>query len=166
MIGAQVSVQQQQKITSYVEIGRNEGAECLIGGERASVDGEFKDGYHFEPTVLKGHNKVRVLQEEIFGPVLAVTAFKDEAEALRIANDTLYGLVAGVWTRDAGRAYGLGRAIKAGVCLDQLLPPLPGRRERLQGLRHRPGDTQDDAGHHSQVKNLLVSYSPKPLGLF
>jgi len=114
MIGPQVSAQQLEKISRYVTIGMDEGAECLIGGHRAKVGGEFADGYYFEPTVLKGHNKMRVFQEEIFGPVLAVTTFKDEADALAIANDTLYGLGAGVWTRDGSRAYRMGRAIKAG----------------------------------------------------
>jgi len=100
-LGPQVSAQQIEKIASYVDIGRNEGAEVLIGGQRARVDGaEFADGYYFQPTVLKGDNKMRVFQEEIFGPVLAVTTFTDDADALAIANDTLYGLGAGVWTRD------------------------------------------------------------------
>ena len=114
MIGAQVSTSQLEKIEGYVKIGRDEGAEVLIGGERAQVDGELAGGYYFEPTVLKGHNGMRVFQEEIFGPVLAVTTFKDEAEALAIANDTMYGLGAGVWTRDGARAFRMGRAIKAG----------------------------------------------------
>jgi aldehyde dehydrogenase len=100
-LGPQVSAQQIEKIASYVEIGRNEGAEVLIGGERTNLDGEFADGYFFQPTVLKGDNRMRVFQEEIFGPVLAVTTFKDDAEALAIANDTLYGLGAGVWTATA-----------------------------------------------------------------
>ena len=114
-LGPQVSAQQMDKIASYVDIGRNEGAEVLIGGQRARVDGaEFADGYYFQPTVLKGDNKMRVFQEEIFGPVLAVTTFTDDADALAIANDTLYGLGAGVWTRDGTRAYKMGRGIKAG----------------------------------------------------
>ncbi|HMK63767.1 MAG TPA: aldehyde dehydrogenase family protein, partial [Acidimicrobiales bacterium] len=114
MIGAQVSTQQLEKISSYVDIGRQEGAEVLIGGEQAHMDGELAGGYYYKPTVLKGSNEMRVFQEEIFGPVLAVTTFRDEAEAVRIANDTLYGLGAGVWTRDGSRAYRMGRAIKAG----------------------------------------------------
>ena len=114
MIGPQVSAQQLAKISSYVDIGKAEGAEVLIGGKRAMVEGEFADGYFFEPTVLKGHNKMRVFQEEIFGPVLAVTTFTDDADALAIANDTLYGLGAGVWTRDGNRAYRMGRKIQAG----------------------------------------------------
>ena len=114
MIGAQVSTAQLEKIESYVQIGLEEGAELLIGGQRNVLDGELAGGYYFEPTVFKGHNKMRIFQEEIFGPVLAVTTFKDEAEALEIANDTLYGLGAGVWTRDTSTAFRMGRAIKAG----------------------------------------------------
>jgi len=114
MIGPQVSAQQLQKIASYVDIGRQEGAECLIGGRQAKLDGELEGGYYYEPTVLKGNNRMRVFQEEIFGPVLAVTTFTDEADAVRLANDTLYGLGAGVWTRDGNLAYRMGRAIKAG----------------------------------------------------
>jgi aldehyde dehydrogenase len=114
MIGPQVSAQQLAKVSSYVEIGRAEGAEVLIGGHRAEIGGEFAGGYFYQPTVLKGHNKMRVFQEEIFGPVLAVTTFRDQAEAIEIANDTLYGLGAGVWTRDGDRAFRVGRAIKAG----------------------------------------------------
>ena len=116
MIGPQVSQAQLEKIESYVEIGLEEGAELLCGGKRHVADGEFAGGYYYEPTVLKGHNAMRVFQEEIFGPVLAVTTFKDEAEALRIANDTPYGLGAGVWTRDMSRAFRMGRGIQAGAC--------------------------------------------------
>ena len=114
MIGPQVSAQQLAKVSSYVEIGRGEGAEVLIGGQRAEIGSEFAGGYFYQPTVLRGHNKMRVFQEEIFGPVLAVTTFRDEAEAIEIANDTLYGLGAGVWTRDGSRAFRVGRAIQAG----------------------------------------------------
>ena len=114
MIGPQVSAQQLAKVSSNVDIGRAEGAEVLIGGKRAEIGGEFAGGYFYQPTVLKGHNKMRVFQEEIFGPVLAVTTFRDETDAIEIANDTLYGLGAGVWTRDGSRAFRVGRAIKAG----------------------------------------------------
>ena len=109
-----MSIAQLEKITKYVEIGKSEGAELLIGGKRAVMPGELAGGYYFEPTVFKGHNKMRIFQEEIFGPVLSVTTFKDEAEALEIANDTVYGLGAGVWTRDGSLAYRMGRGIKAG----------------------------------------------------
>ncbi|GAB1537302.1 aldehyde dehydrogenase family protein [Geovibrio sp. ADMFC3] len=168
MVGPQVSVQQIEKITSYVEIGKQEGAECLIGGKRNNLSGEFSGGYYFEPTVLRGNNKMRVFQEEIFGPVLAVTTFKDEAEALEIANDTLYGLGAGVWTRDGSRAYRMGRAIKAGRVWTNCYHLYPagaafggykisgiGRENHLMMLEH-----------YTQTKNLLVSYSPNALGFF
>jgi aldehyde dehydrogenase len=113
-IGPQVSKAQLEKIESYVEIGRQEGAELLIGGERSHLGGELEEGFYFQPTVLKGTNDMRIFQEEIFGPVLAVTTFRDEAEALELANDTMYGLGAGVWTRDTSRAFRMGRGIKAG----------------------------------------------------
>ncbi len=167
-LGAQVSAQQLEKIASYVEIGRNEGAEVLIGGERANVDSEFADGYYFQPTVLKGHNKMRVFQEEIFGPVLAVTTFKDDAEALEIANDTLYGLGAGVWTRDGSRAYTMGRKIKAGRVWTNCYHEYPAGAAfggyKISGIGRENHRMMLD--HYSQTKNLLVSYSTKPLGLF
>ena len=120
---------------------------CLIGGARPSFAGELASGYYVQPTVFAGHNKMRIFQEEIFGPVFSVTTFEDEAEALAIANDTLYGLGAGVWTRDGNRAYRMGRAIQAGPRVDQLLPPLSGPRRvrRLQAVGHRPREPQDDA---------------------
>ncbi|WP_292312869.1 aldehyde dehydrogenase, partial [Marivivens sp.] len=114
MVGAQASQEQQDKIMSYLQIGRDEGAEVLVGGDAARFNGDIANGFYVQPTVLKGHNKMRVFQEEIFGPVVSVTTFKDEAEALQIANDTMYGLGAGVWTRDATRCYRFGRAIEAG----------------------------------------------------
>ncbi len=114
MMGAQASNEQMEKILSYLEIGKSEGAECLIGGERNMLEGDLAEGYYIQPTIFKGHNKMRIFQEEIFGPVLSVTTFKTEEEALEIANDTLYGLGAGVWTRDMNRAYRFGRAIEAG----------------------------------------------------
>ncbi len=114
MMGAQASKEQLTKILSYLDIGRQEGAQVLVGGEQARFKGELEGGYYVQPTVFKGHNKMRIFQEEIFGPVLSVTTFKDEAEALAIANDTLYGLGAGVWSRDGNVAYRMGRAIKAG----------------------------------------------------
>jgi aldehyde dehydrogenase len=168
MIGPQVSAQQLAKIASYVEIGKGEGAEVLIGGHRTEVGGEFADGYFFEPTVLKGHNKMRVFQEEIFGPVLAVTTFTDEADALSIANDTLYGLGAGVWTRDGSRAYRMGRAIKAGRvwtnCYHQYPAGAAFGGYKISGVGRETHKMMLD--HYSQTKNLLVSYGTKPLGLF
>jgi len=168
MLGPQNSAQQLEKITSYVGIGREEGAEVLIGGRRASIGGEFADGYFYEPTVLRGHNKMRVFQEEIFGPVLAVTTFTDEAEALAIANDTLYGLGAGVWTRDGDRAYRMGRAIKAGRvwtnCYHQYPAGAAFGGYKISGVGRENHKMMLE--HYSQTKNLLVSYSTKPLGLF
>jgi len=167
-LGPQVSAQQIEKIASYVEIGRNEGAEVLIGGERTNLGGEFADGYFFQPTVLKGDNRMRVFQEEIFGPVLAVTTFTDDAEALAIANDTLYGLGAGVWTRDGTRAYKMGRAIKAGRvwtnCYHQYPAGAAFGGYKISGIGRENHRMMLD--HYSETKNLLVSYDPKPLGLF
>ena len=168
MMGPQVSKQQIDKIASYVEIGRGEGAEVLIGGNRATVDEEFADGYFFEPTVLKGDNSMRVFQEEIFGPVLAVTTFKDDEEALEIANDTLYGLGAGVWTRDGKRAYKMGRKIKAGRVWTNCYHAYPAGAAfggyKISGLGRENHRMMLD--HYSQTKNLLVSYSDQPLGFF
>ncbi len=168
MMGPQVSAQQLEKVSSYVDIGISEGAEVLIGGHRPDIGGEFAGGYFFEPTVLKGHNKMRVFQEEIFGPVLAVTTFTDEADALAIANDTLYGLGAGVWTRDGARAYRMGRAIKAGRvwtnCYHQYPAGAAFGGYKISGVGRETHKMMLD--HYSQTKNLLVSYSSKPLGLF
>ena len=105
MLGAQASSEQVQKILSYIDIGKQEGAELLTGGSRPTMGPGLSDGFYIQPTVFRGHNKMRLFQEEIFGPVLAVTTFKDEAEALHMANDTLYGLGAGLWSRDANRCY-------------------------------------------------------------
>ncbi|MBN9611045.1 MAG: aldehyde dehydrogenase [Actinobacteria bacterium 69-20] len=167
-LGPQVSAQQLEKIASYVQIGRDEGAEVLIGGQRAEIPGEFAEGYFFQPTVLKGHNKMRVFQEEIFGPVLAVTTFTDEADALSIANDTLYGLGAGVWTRDGSRAYRMGRAIKAGRvwtnCYHQYPAGAAFGGYKISGIGRENHRMMLE--HYSQTKNLLVSYSSKPMGLF
>ncbi len=167
-LGPQVSQAQLDKIASYVAIGRDEGAEVLIGGERAKIAGEFEHGYYFEPTVLRGDNKMRVFQEEIFGPVLAVTTFTDEADALAIANDTLYGLGAGVWTRDGSRAYRMGRGIKAGRvwtnCYHQYPAGAAFGGYKISGIGRENHRMMLD--HYSQTKNLLVSYSDEPLGLF
>ncbi len=168
MIGPQVSKQQIEKIASYVAIGRGEGCEVLIGGNRATVDDEHADGYYFEPTVLKGDNKMRVFQEEIFGPVLAVTTFATDEEALEIANDTLYGLGAGVWTRDGNRAYKMGRKIKAGRVWTNCYHAYPAGAAfggyKISGVGRENHRMMLD--HYSQTKNLLVSYSDQPLGFF
>ena len=167
-LGAQVSTAQLEKITRYVKIGLDEGAKLLTGGHRNVLPGELAEGYYFEPTVLKGHNKMRIFQEEIFGPVLAVTTFKDEAEALEIANDTMYGLGAGVWTRDQGLAYRMGREIKAGRvwtnCYHLYPAGAPFGGYKASGVGRENHKMMLD--HYTQTKNLLVSYSPKPLGFF
>jgi aldehyde dehydrogenase len=167
-IGAQVSQGQLAKIEGYVQIGRDEGAELLIGGERNHLYGDLAQGYYYKPTVLKGHNQMRVFQEEIFGPVLAVTTFKDEAEALAIANDTMYGLGAGVWTRDMSRAYRMGRAIKAGRVWTNCYHLYPAHAAfggyKVSGVGRENHRMMLD--HYSQTKCLLVSYDAKPLGLF
>jgi aldehyde dehydrogenase len=168
MMGPQVSAQQLKTITDYVGIGLAEGATCLAGGHRAVVEAPFTDGYFFEPTVLAGHNGMRVFQEEIFGPVLAVTTFTDEADAVRIANDTEYGLGAGVWTRDGSRAYRMGRAIKAGRVWTNCYHHYPAGAAfggyKVSGIGRENHRMMLE--HYSQTKNLLVSYSSKPLGLF
>jgi aldehyde dehydrogenase len=168
MIGAQVSVAQLEKIENYVAIGVNEGAEVLIGGHRPTLDTRLAGGYYFQPTVLKGHNKMRVFQEEIFGPVLAVTTFKDEQEALEIANDTLYGLGAGVWTRDGNRAFRMGRAIKAGRVWTNCYHQYPAHAAfggyKTSGVGRENHRMMLD--HYSQTKCLLVSYDPNPMGFF
>ena len=168
MIGAQVSRNQLDKIAGYVEIGREEGAEVLIGGSRTPMEGELSGGYYFEPTVLEGHNGMRVFQEEIFGPVLAVTTFKDEAEALAIANDTMYGLGAGVWTRDGARAFRMGRAIKAGRVWTNCYHLYPAHAAfggyKASGVGRENHRMMLE--HYSQTKCLLVSYDANPMGFF
>ena len=168
MMGAQASLQQMDKIQSYLKLGREEGAEVLIGGDRARLPGELVEGYYIQPTVFKGHNKMRIFQEEIFGPVLAVTTFKDEAEALQIANDTAYGLGAGVWTRDGSRAYRLGRAIQAGRVWTNCYHAYPAHAAfggyKESGIGRETHKVMLE--HYQQTKNLLVSYSPKALGFF
>jgi aldehyde dehydrogenase len=168
MIGPQVSAAQLEKIDSYVDIGRREGAEVLTGGKPAKLAGELAGGYFYEPTVLKGHNKMRVFQEEIFGPVLAVTTFKDDAEAIEIANDTRYGLGAGVWTRDGARAYRMGRAIKAGRVWTNCYHLYPAGAAfggyKVSGIGRETHKMMLE--HYSQTKNLLVSYGQEPLGFF
>jgi aldehyde dehydrogenase len=167
-IGPQVSQAQLDKIESYVQIGRDEGAEVLIGGERARHEGELEGGYYYKPTVLKGRNEMRVFQEEIFGPVLAVTTFKDEADALRIANDTLYGLGAGVWTRDGSRAFRMGRGIKAGRVWTNCYHLYPAGAAfggyKQSGVGRETHKMMLD--HYTQTKCMLVSYDPNALGFF
>jgi aldehyde dehydrogenase len=168
MIGAQVSSAQLEKIAGYVEIGRDEGAEVLIGGGRNVLEGELSGGYYYEPTVLKGRNDMRVFQEEIFGPVLAVTTFRDEAEALEIANDTMYGLGAGVWSRDGSRAFRMGRGIQAGRVWTNCYHLYPAHAAfggyKTSGVGRENHKMMLD--HYTQTKCLLVSYDPEPLGFF
>ncbi|MFL5275741.1 MAG: aldehyde dehydrogenase [Myxococcales bacterium] len=168
MIGAQASNEQLEKILSYIDIGKQEGAKVLTGGGRTVLAGDLKDGYYVQPTVLRGNNKMRVFQEEIFGPVLAVTTFKDEAEALAIANDTLYGLGAGVWSRDGSTAYRMGRGIKAGRVWTNCYHLYPAHAAfggyKQSGIGRENHKMMLD--HYQQTKNLLVSYSPKALGFF
>lgn len=168
MIGAQASSEQLEKILSYIDIGKQEGANVLAGGERIRLPGELADGFYVKPTVLYGHNKMRVFQEEIFGPVVAVTTFKDDAEALHIANDTLYGLGAGVWSRDINRCYRFGRAIHAGRVWTNCYHTYPAHA--AFGGYKQSGIGRENhkmmLNHYQQTKNLLVSYSPKKLGFF
>jgi aldehyde dehydrogenase len=168
MIGAQASSEQQEKILAYFDIGRQEGAKVLTGGEAAHLGGELDGGYYIRPTVLKGHNKMRVFQEEIFGPVVSVTTFKDADEALAIANDTLYGLGAGVWSRDANTCYRFGRGIKAGRVWTNCYHAYPAHAAfggyKQSGIGRETHKMMLD--HYQQTKNLLVSYSPKKLGFF
>lgn len=168
MMGAQASTEQLEKILSYLDIGKEEGAEVLVGGNQNKLEGELDSGYYVEPTVFKGNNNMRIFQEEIFGPVLAVTTFSSDEEALEIANDTLYGLGAGVWTRNTNKAYRFGRGIEAGRVWTNCYHAYPahaafggykksgiGRETHLMML-----------AHYQQTKNLLVSYSEGPTGLF
>ena len=168
MIGAQASSEQQEKILSYIDIGRQEGAEVLIGGGTADLGGELAGGYYVQPTVFKGHNRMRIFQEEIFGPVVSVTTFRDEAEALEIANDTLYGLGAGIWSRDANTCYRFGRAIKAGRVWTNCYHAYPAHA--AFGGYKQSGIGRENhkmmLNHYQQTKNMLVSYSPKKLGFF
>ncbi|SOC41095.1 acetaldehyde dehydrogenase ExaC [Salinicoccus kekensis] len=168
MMGAQTSREQKEKITSYLDIGKKEGAEILTGGNVKEMDGDLGEGYYIEPTIFKGNNKMRIFQEEIFGPVLAVATYKDDEEALEIANDTMYGLGAGVWTRSQNKAYRFGRAIQAGRVWVNTYHDYPahaafggykmsgiGRENHLMML-----------SHYQQTKNLLISYGESPKGFF
>ena len=168
MLGAQASSEQLEKILSYIDIGKQEGAEVLTGGKRAMFEGELSGGYYVQPTVFKGRNSMRIFQEEIFGPVVSVTTFKDEDEALSLANDTLYGLGAGVWTRDMNRAYHFGREIQAGRVWTNCYHLYPAHATfggyKQSGIGRENHKMMLD--HYQQTKNQLVSYSPNKLGFF
>jgi aldehyde dehydrogenase len=168
MMGAQASQMQMDKIQTYLEVGKQEGATVLCGGSRAELGGDLSGGYYIQPTLFKGDNRMRIFREEIFGPVLAVTTFKDEAEALAIANDTPYGLGAGVWTRDGSRAYRMGRAIQAGRVWTNCYHAYPAHAAfggyKESGIGRETHKAMLD--HYQQTKNLLVSYSPNALGFF
>jgi aldehyde dehydrogenase len=168
MIGAQASNDQLEKILSYVDIGKKEGAKVLLGGARAELGGDLKRGYYMQPTIFAGENRMRIFQEEIFGPVLAVTSFKDLPDAVRIANDTLYGLGAGVWTRSMHDAYRMGRAIQAGRVWTNCYHLYPAHAAfggyKQSGMGRENHRMMLD--HYQQTKNMLVSYDPKPMGFF
>jgi aldehyde dehydrogenase len=168
MLGSQASAEQLNKILSYIEIGKGEGAEVLIGGGRNELDGELRNGYYVKPTVFKGNNDMRIFQEEIFGPVLSVTTFKSKEEALQIANDTSYGLGAGVWTRDMDTAYRFGRNLEAGRVWVNNYHAYPAHAAfggyKNSGIGRENHKMMLD--HYQNTKNLLVSYSPNKLGFF
>jgi aldehyde dehydrogenase len=168
MIGAQASRDQLEKILSYLDIGRQEGAKVLTGGERNVLEGDLAEGYYVTPTIFEGNNRMRIFQEEIFGPVVSLTSFGDEDEALSIANDTLYGLGAGVWSRDGSQAYRAGRAIQAGRVWTNCYHLYPAGASfggyKQSGIGRETHKMMLD--HYQQTKNLLVSYSPDALGFF
>ena len=168
MISAQASEDQMEKILSYIQIGKRDGAKLVTGGERAELGGDLSGGYYVTPTVFTGHNKMRIFQEEIFGPVVAVTSFTDYDDAINIANDTLYGLGAGVWSRDGNVAYRAGRDIKAGRVWTNCYHAYPAHAAfggyKQSGIGRENHKMMLD--HYQQTKNLLVSYDPKPMGFF
>jgi aldehyde dehydrogenase len=168
MLGAQASNDQLEKILSYIDIGKAEGAKVLTGGGRAEMSGDLAGGYYVQPTVFEGDNSMRIFQEEIFGPVLAVTSFDDQADALKIANDTLYGLGAGVWSRDNVVAYQMGRGIQAGRVWTNNYHAYPAHAAfggyKQSGIGRENHKMMLD--HYQQTKNLLVSYSQNALGFF
>ncbi|WP_067727072.1 aldehyde dehydrogenase [Oceanobacillus damuensis] len=168
MMGAQASEEQMEKIKSYLDIGKEEGAEVLVGGNVNKLDGELEAGYYVEPTIFKGNNKMRIFQEEIFGPVLSVTTFKDKEEAMEIANDTLYGLGAGIWTRNINTAYRFGRGIEAGRVWTNCYHQYPAHA--AFGGYKKSGIGRENhlmmLSHYQQTKNLLISYSEGAAGLF
>ncbi len=168
MVGAQASQEQYEKILNYIEIGKQEGAEVIIGGDAETLPDGLANGYYVQPTLLRGDNSMRVFQEEIFGPVVAVTTFKDEAEALAIANDTDFGLGAGVWSRDMNRAYRMGRAIQAGRvwtnCYHVYPAHAPFGGYKKSGIGRENHKMMLE--HYQHTKNMLVSYSTDPMGFF
>jgi aldehyde dehydrogenase len=168
MVGAQASQEQFDKILGYMDIGREEGAEILMGGGVEQLEGDFGSGYYIKPTLIKGTNDMRVFQEEIFGPVVSVTTFKDEAEALAIANDTEFGLGAGVWSRDTNIAYRMGRGIQAGRVWMNCYHLYPAHAAfggyKKSGVGRETHKMMLE--HYQQTKNMLVSYSASPLGFF
>ncbi|WP_454788764.1 aldehyde dehydrogenase [Mycolicibacterium lutetiense] len=168
MIGAQASNDQLEKILSYIEIGKSEGAQLITGGERADLGGDLNGGFYMAPTIFTGHNKMRLFQEEIFGPVVAVTSFKDYDDAISIANDTLYGLGAGVWSRNGNTAYRAGRDIKAGRVWTNCYHQYPAHAAfggyKQSGIGRENHKMMLD--HYQQTKNLLVSYGNKAQGFF
>jgi aldehyde dehydrogenase len=168
MMGAQASNDQYEKILSYLKIGKEEGAEVLCGGAANKLEGELAGGYYIQPTIFKGHNKMRIFQEEIFGPVTSVTTFKTTEEALSIANDTLYGLGAGVWTRDAHELYQVPRAIQAGRvwvnCYHAYPAHAPFGGYKKSGFGRETHKMM--LGHYRQTKNMLISYDKNKLGFF
>ncbi|MBB1269411.1 aldehyde dehydrogenase family protein [Shewanella sp. SR44-3] len=167
-VGAQASKKQFDKILSYLEIGKNEGAQVLLGGDLLQQSGSQSQGFYINPTILKGHNKMRIFQEEIFGPVIAVTTFKDEAQALELANDTEYGLGAGLWTRDMNRAQRMGRGIQAGRVWINCYHAYPAHA--AFGGYKKSGIGRENhkmmLNHYQNTKNLLISYDVNPLGFF
>jgi len=168
MIGAQASKDQYEKIQSYLKIGKEEGAKVLAGGQINQLEGDLANGYYIQPTILEGHNKMRVFQEEIFGPVVCVTKFKDEAEAIEIANDTLYGLGAGVWTRDAHQLYQIPRAIKAGRVWVNCYHAYPAHAP-FGGYKKSGFGRENHVmmlNYYRQTKNMLISYDKNKLGFF
>lgn len=168
MMGAQTSQEQKEKITSYLDIGKKEGAEVLTGGNVIEMDGDIGEGYYIEPTIFKGTNKMRIFQEEIFGPVLAVATYKDDEEALEIANDTMYGLGAGVWTRSQNKAYRFGRGIQAGRVWVNTYHDYPAHAAfggyKMSGIGRENHKMM--LSHYQQTKNLLISYSESAKGFF
>ncbi len=167
-MGAQASRDQLEKILGYIKIGKDEGARLAVGGEQAHLGGDLENGYYVKPTVFVGHNKMRIFQEEIFGPVLSVTKFKNLEDAIAIGNDTVYGLGAGVWSRNATNAYRVGREIKAGRVWTNCYHLYPAHAAfggyKQSGFGRETHKMILD--HYQQTKNLLVSYSPKALGFF